>query len=70
MTFWMGLIVGAGFGALLCSVFYMFVIKWALRKDNYNKKAFEKIQAANGEYIKRIAISLENYSKVDRMADE
>jgi len=63
MTFWMGLIVGAGFGAFLCSIFYMFVIKWALRKDKDNQKVFEKIQSTNGDHIKRIADAMEKATK-------
>lgn len=63
MTFWMGLIVGAGFGALLCSIFYMFVIKWALRKEKDDNKVFEKIQATNGNHIKRIADAIELATK-------
>lgn len=63
MTFWMGLIVGAGFGALLCSIFYMFVIKWALTRKEDGNKVFEKIQATNGDHIKRIADAIEKATK-------
>ena len=65
MTFWIGLIVGAGFGALFCSLFYMLVIRWALTRKEDANKIFEKIQATNGDHIKRIADAIESHLKND-----
>jgi len=62
MTFWMGVIVGTGFGALFCSIFYMFMLRVVLSRKDESNKAFEKIQATNGEHIKRIADAIEKYT--------
>jgi len=59
MTFWMGVILGTGFGAFFCSIFYMFVIRWALTKKEDGNEIFQKIQATNGDHIKRIADAIE-----------
>lgn len=59
--FYTGLIVGLAVGAVLCSVFYMWMLKYALTNREKAQDEFQDIQRKNGEHIGRIADILEKY---------
>ena len=62
MTFWMGMIVGAGIGMLLTTAFYMWLFKVALKNRDDTNETFQSIQKSNGEQLGRIAWAIENFS--------
>lgn len=61
MTFWVGFSIGIGIGFVVCSAFYMWLLKHALSQRNKDKDEFQEIQRKNGEQIGRIADVLEKH---------
>lgn len=59
MTFWIGVIVGTGFGAFFCTIIFMFLMRSALRMKSSSEKEFQAIQRMNGHHIDRIACAVE-----------
>jgi len=59
MTFWMGVIVGTGFGAFFCTIIFMFLMRSALRMKSSSENEFQEIQRMNGMHICRIADAIE-----------
>ncbi len=62
MTFWMGVIIGSGVGMVLCTVFYMWLFKVALKIKPGNDE-FLEVQKKNGMELAKQAQSLDEIAE-------